>query len=244
MALRIACDIDGTLADMDAALQREADLLFGAQLDVRLRPSLDRTAEPPADVPPEALGASAGPPGAGPPDPPRRRAPSTEEWRALWTHVRGIDNFWSTLPEIEPGSVARFARAAADRRWEVLFVTQRPPTAGDIAQVQTQRWLASLGYDLPSVYVIGGSRGLAAAALALDVLVDDRPENCVDLVSDSDARAVLLWRHDPARVPPGAAGDRVTVVASFGQAIEVLGALDDARRRPGLLGRLRSKLRA
>ena len=34
MALRIACDLDGTVADMDAALQREARRLFGPDVDL------------------------------------------------------------------------------------------------------------------------------------------------------------------------------------------------------------------
>ena len=35
MPLRIACDLDGTVADMDAALQREAERLFGPDVSVR-----------------------------------------------------------------------------------------------------------------------------------------------------------------------------------------------------------------
>ncbi len=35
MALRIACDLDGTLADMEAALQREAERLFGPGVGLR-----------------------------------------------------------------------------------------------------------------------------------------------------------------------------------------------------------------
>jgi hypothetical protein len=34
MALRLACDLDGTVADMDAALQREARRLFGPDVDL------------------------------------------------------------------------------------------------------------------------------------------------------------------------------------------------------------------
>ena len=36
MTLRIACDLDGTVADMDAALQREARRLFGPDIDLVL----------------------------------------------------------------------------------------------------------------------------------------------------------------------------------------------------------------
>ena len=66
-------------------------------------------------------------------------------------------------------------------RWEVFFITQRPFTDGETVQRQTQRWLVAQGFDLPSVLVLRGSRGAAAAALGLDYHVDDRPQNCVDV---------------------------------------------------------------
>ena len=30
----------------------------------------------------------------------------------LWDHVRKIENFWMTLPELEPGIIARIAKTA------------------------------------------------------------------------------------------------------------------------------------
>ncbi len=38
--------------------------------------------------------------------------------------------------------------------------------SGATPQVQTQRWLESKGFRLPSVFVVQGSRGRIAAALA------------------------------------------------------------------------------
>jgi hypothetical protein len=114
----------------------------------------------------------------------------------LWRHVETIDNFWETLDECEPGVVARLAAIAAERRWEIIFLTKRPETAGATAQAQTQRWLVSKGFPLPSVFVVQRSRGRIAASLELDVVIDDRPENCLDVVVDSKARAILVWRPD------------------------------------------------
>ena len=54
---------------------------------------------------------------------------------------------------------------------------------------------------MPSVYVVQGSRGRIAAALALDVVVDDRPENCLDIAVDSKARAILVWRDGQNQLP-------------------------------------------
>jgi hypothetical protein len=42
MSLRIACDLDGTIADMDAALQREAKRLFGPEVDLHASPAMAR----------------------------------------------------------------------------------------------------------------------------------------------------------------------------------------------------------
>src|SRR4051812_7739869 len=106
------------------------------------------------------------------------------------------ENFWETLSESEPDVVSRLAGLAADRRWEVIFLTRRPPSAGDIVQVQSQRWLEAKGFALPCVYVTSGARGRIAAALHLDLVVDASPENCVNVVSESDARAILVWPGD------------------------------------------------
>ncbi len=57
---------------------------------------------------------------------------TSRQQRRLWRHVESIDSFWESLQEIEPGA---------------------------IAQVQSQRWLESRGFPLPSVYVVQGSRG-------------------------------------------------------------------------------------
>ena len=107
-------------------------------------------------------------------------------------------NFWTTLDETEPGVVARIADLAADLRWDVLFITTRPTATGATTQVQSQQWLSAHGFAHPSVFVVKGSRGKVAAALDLDAVVDDRPENCLDVATESSARAILVWPESPA----------------------------------------------
>ena len=85
--------------------------------------------------------------------------------RKLWDHVRAVENFWESLDETEPGGVARLAALVAGRRWEVIFVTKRPQTAGASAQVQSQRWLATKGFPLPAVCVVQRSRTTTSAPL-------------------------------------------------------------------------------
>src|SRR5438309_868621 len=120
MALRIACDLDGTVADMSGALQREAERLFGPSVD--LRAGMGVPAEPPSDAEVAADAAEA----SADVKPPRteevtaRRGLSSREYRQLWAHVRNVPDFWTTLEEIEPGLIARFSVAAQKYGWEVI----------------------------------------------------------------------------------------------------------------------------
>jgi hypothetical protein len=228
VSLRIAFDLDGVLADMDGELARQAQLLFGERVPRRLQvpggeaqastavplANHDSVKDTAADLePPTNL--DSGPPTV------KLRMTARQE-RRLWRHVGTIENFWETLTETEPGAVARLAAVATERKWEVLFLTKRPSTAGSTAQVQTQRWLEAKGFALPSVYVVQGSRGRIAAALGLDFVIDDRPENCLDIVVDSKARAVLVWRESEKQLPIAARRLGIGVVKSVDECLDIL----------------------
>ena len=137
---------------------------------------------------------------------------------------------------MEAGAVAYLAAIAAERRWDVLFVTTRPPAAGETTQVQSQHWLEAHGFPRPSVYVVKGSRGKIAEALQLDAVIDDRPENCLDVVVESTARAILVWPESPDSLPPGAIRHGVTVVPTITAALDTL--LEFDRARSGGVGRI------
>ena len=154
-------------------------------------------------------------------------------------HVETIENFWESLGETEPGAVSKLAKMAAARQWAIIFVTSRPPTAGATAQVQSQRWLESKGFVLPSVYVVQGSRGRIAEALGLDIVIDDRPARCVDVVADSQARAILVWREDGKTVPEDARRRDIGIVKSATEGFDLLATVDAQGQQPGLLARIR-----
>lgn len=232
MSLRIACDLDGTVADMDAALQREARRLFGPDVALHAFPG-DRM-ESAEDVEGHMTSDAGARTGSSP------RALSAREVRRLWEHVASLENFWASLGEVEPGAVAQLATTARTLRWEVIFLTQRPSSAGETTQVQSQRWLQAHGFELPSVMVMRGSRGKVATAFALDALIDDRPENCLDVLSDSKAKPILLWRHGLARVPSAVAGLPIEIVSSMSEALACLDVMATERGRGRtLVGRLR-----
>jgi hypothetical protein len=213
MGLRVAIDLDGTVADLSKAMHVVAARYFG---EARMRPSAKDAA--PAD--------------ATPADRPSLQdlglRPS--ELDALWTEVLRTKNFWTTLDETEPGIVARIAALADERRWDVLFITTRPTATGATTQVQSQRWLSAHGFTNPSVYVVKGSRGRVAAALELDAVVDDRPDNCLDVALESKAKAVIVWPESLEMLNAVVTRNEVIVARSIGAAIDELVELDRARR--------------
>jgi hypothetical protein len=224
MSLRIAFDLDGVLANLDGALIRHSTALFGAQ---------ERAG---GGSPGDAQDVDGARPAA---------APSTAapDWpfahrREVWRHVSTIENFWEQLDEVEPGATARLAVLAAERQWEIIFLTKRHQTAGATAQLQSQRWLERMGFAHASVFVVRRSRGAIAAALGLDALVDDSSENCVDVAVDSSAHAILVAR-SPEAMPAAARRMGIRVVRSVEESLLLLTELDTARtHRPRLLQRL------
>ena len=235
MPLRIAFDLDGVLADMESELVRQSEILFGEPMTRRLQ---QRAAEEgaPGDTTPAPDGSDPIPDA----EPPIAQLNMTSrQQRKLWRHVESIENFWEGLAELEPGVIGRLAALARDRRWEIIFLTKRPETAGATAQVQTQRWLESKGFALPSVFVVQRSRGRIASALGLDIVVDDRPENCLDVVVDSKARAILVWRGDTSQPPAAAQRLGIGVVKSVADCLEILAQMDAARHdEPGVMSRV------
>jgi hypothetical protein len=231
--MRLAFDLDGTVADMQSALAREARRLF---------PDINPDALP-RSVPPDVDSTTPSDASATEQSPLELGFLSSSQQRELWKAVRDQENWWETLAEIEPGSLARLYQLVRDRKWELMFITSRPETRGDTAQAQSYRWLAARGYETPSIFVVHGSRGKIAAALALDVLVDDRPENCLDVAIDSPARPILVWRGDEGKVPASARQLGIGAVTSVHECLDILESL----ARPdgegmGLIDRLKRLL--
>ena len=225
--MRLGFDLDGTVADLQGALALEARRLF---------PGVDPGTLP-RSIAPQADGASTG-------DAPAfsMSALTQRQQRELWDAACARVNFWETLKEIEPGSLARLSSLARERRWDVIFLTSRPETQGDTAQLQSHRWLAAQGFEMPSVFVVHGSRGKIASSLQLDVLVDDRPENCLDIAIDSSARAILIWRGGEDTVPGSARQLGIGSVTTIFECLQILESLDRADQGVSLVDRFKQLL--
>ena len=227
--MRIAFDMDGVLADLHTVYAQTAIKLF-PELDRAKMIAADVGAMPAADETPSDDAVVV--------DPTAGVAVSRRQSKAIWKHLGGVDNFWESLAELEPGMIARLAAIADERRWEVLFITSRPTSTGATVQRQSQRWLAAKGFPLPSVYVVHGSRGRVAEALDLDVVIDDRPDNCLDVVLESRAGAVLIWRGPQANVPSSARRLGIAVSPTVQECLDTL-IEAEASAEGSLLDRLR-----
>jgi hypothetical protein len=219
--VRLGFDLDGTVADLHSALTLEARRLF---------PDIDPAAIPNSAAPGTGPGAPETSPDAGSRQPEEQALSfgslSSRQQREIWNAVCDRENFWETLDEIEPGALARLYALVQKHRWELIFLTSRPETRGDTAQAQSHRWLSKHGFTQPSIFVVHGSRGKIAASLALDVIVDDRPENCLDVAIDSAARAILVWRGDANNVPGSARQLGIGSVGSMSECLDILESLD------------------
>jgi hypothetical protein len=215
--MRIGCDLDGVLADLNRAFTAVA---------LRRYPELDMSAVTAAAVVAAAPGAiddrEEGPAEAPPVDGGTLVALTRRQMDETWKELCAVPDFWETLEEIEDGAVARLAALADARQWEVVFLTSRPRSAGRLVQRQTQRWLDRKGFPFPSVYVVHKSRGRIAEALALDVVIDDRAENCLDVALESKARAILIWRGDASSVPTSAKRLGIGVVQTVAACLDLL----------------------
>ena len=172
MSIRIGFDVDGVVADFAAGYRAVEQRLFGGRpsradepesedrsqehRETRFREAVDRPGETPAE--------------SHQPHEMRRRRD------LIWKEIKQTRDFWATLAPIEVDGVRRIHQLMLRHRWEIFFITQRPTTAGDTVQRQTQRWLVEQGFDFPSVLVVTGSRGVVSSALRLSYHVDDNPQ--------------------------------------------------------------------
>jgi hypothetical protein len=157
----------------------------------------------------------------------------------IWRVIEETPDFWTTLKPLEHGAVKRLYELTCRHNWEVFFITQRPATAGATVQLQTQRWLIEHGFSTPSVIPLSGGRGRCAAALHLDYLIDDTPQNCVDVLSDSATRAILLVAEDDSTAESSARRIGIGTAHNIHEVLDLLVQATEARVNPSLFEKLR-----
>jgi hypothetical protein len=231
--LRIGFDMDGTLADLGSAYAEVEDRLFGSDRAEHERPTPEaREAEQHKTVTAATTGDN------------RRSSKRSHRGRPrnrerVWRAIEETPDFWTTLKPIEPGVVKRLYQLTGEHNWEVFFITQRPATAGATVQWQTQKWLIQQGFSMPSVIPLSGARGRCAAALQLDYIVDDTPQNCLDVLSDSSTRAILIVDPHDEVAENSARRLGVGTARSVSDVLELLVQATEARANPSLFEKLR-----
>jgi hypothetical protein len=159
--------------------------------------------------------------------------------KRVWDHIAGTPQWWLRLDPFEPEQIRRLYRISRERRWEVYFMTTRPASGGETTQFQTQWWLEQQGFALPSVLTVPGSRGDAANAVKLDIAVDDRISNCVDIIAASRAKAILLQRRDDVHLRDQALARGIAVVGTLEAAIDAIEQFEQTKAaHSGRLSRL------
>lgn len=231
MPLRIGFDMDGTLADFESAFHHVETRLFGRDSHMDAGQPEKEAEEGPVNVAVDDKKAD--------------RASVAQSWAEgrrrrdqIWDEIRKTPDFWSSLKAIDPHAVQRIHDLTIRHKWEVFFITQRPYTEGETVQRQTQRWLIKQGFDMPSVLVIGGSRGAAAAALRLDYHVDDSAQNCLDVAADSGARPLLLVADRSDATIQQARKLKIGTAPTIAAALDVLDKATLAKTNPSLLNRI------
>ncbi len=192
MSLRVGIDVDGVLADFRTAFRETSIASLGRPLEAR-----DGTTT-------------------------STQALAHGEVKRVWEVVGRTPNWWMKLKPYEPDQIARLYSLARDARWEVFFLTDRPRSAGDSVQFQTQSWIERHGFYMPSVLTIPGSRGEVANGLRLHLVIDDLFLNCIDVVSAATAKAVLLLRSGDEAAQKHALERGIGVVPTLAHAIEIV----------------------
>jgi len=222
--------MDGTLADLSSAYTELEERLFGPADTAHEQPAPElREVEQHQGQAPGGADGLAG----------KSRRNTTERRDDVWQAIESTPDFWTTLKPIDAAAIARLYELTCEHNWEVFFITQRPQTAGRTVQRQTHSWLVDHGFPTPSVIPLSGGRGRAAAALRLDFLVDDTPQNCVDVLADSTARAILLVHPDDALSAASARRLGIGTAHTIGDALDLLVSATAARANPSLLEKLR-----
>jgi hypothetical protein len=158
------------------------------------------------------------------------------DMKRVWAQVARSPNWWMTLRPYEPDQIARLYSLTRAAGWEVFFLTTRPGSGGDTVQFQTQWWIERHGFYLPAVLTIPGSRGEVANGLRLDIVLDDLVLNCVEVVSASTAKALLMMRTVDEAAEKHAMHRGIGVVRTLEEALGALERLHDVL--PSRRGRL------
>lgn len=184
---RIGVDVDGVLADFNAAfIQLVIDVTGQDLFPVR-----------PFDIPTWNY--------------PQHYGYSEAEVSKVWSVIKADPSFWFELRDYRTtqAALATLKNLEQHSSAEIYFITARP---GVRVKEQSEGWLLEMGFEFPTV-LISSAKGLCARALDLTHYIDDRWENVVDVRQYSPTTQVFLLTQ-PWNVKNDAVAQGVQRIAS------------------------------
>lgn len=137
------------------------------------------------------------------------------------TYTRANPEWWLKLQPLADTQLALAVlnQAAVHRDIDLYFITHRP---GKGLKAVTEKWLTWQGVTHPTV-IVAERKGPVAAGLELDVFVDDKPENCLDvLTACPDALVSLITRPWNADFVETGAGTELLFAPSLHTVVKVV----------------------
>lgn len=111
------------------------------------------------------------------------------EEKRLWKHIDLTPNWWEDSIKRLPSTNLL---ELADKNHDLFFITNRKPSTGHSIVHQTKLWLVmNTGLFIPTV-IVTKQKGRLAETLGLNYFIDDKPENCQDVYSNSPNTKVYI----------------------------------------------------
>ena len=118
--------------------------------------------------------------------------------KGMWAEIGASNSFWATLPAYPEAT--SFLQKLSSLMVDTYFITSR---TGLTAKPQTEFWLMAHGLDhFPTVLVTQtreSTKGSICYALGLTHYIDDKDENCQDVLKTSPATECYMlrrpWNH-------------------------------------------------
>jgi hypothetical protein len=102
------------------------------------------------------------------------------------------DFFDRLVPLLEPPEWRALDALSRERR--LVFITHRQASEGRDVQRLTRDWLLRHGVSDPIVHCTADYKSKLVSDLGVEIFVDDRPENCLDVVEKTRAAVYMPRR--------------------------------------------------
>lgn len=130
-----------------------------------------------------------------------------EQDKAVWQSVMANPSFWRDLPAYK--GTLEFLTTLRQLPIRITFITSR---VGINVLQQTQDWLTANGFSYPAV-IISSNKGATCRRLGVTHYLDDKNENCVDVVKEVPGCRVVMFAQPYNQEQPGTF--RITQLGTF-----------------------------